>query len=247
MTDSGDVDLHLPLFDDAKGSKVGRLLGSGAAASQGGCVGAVCYNFETGSRGGGGWRRIDTVKSGCPWSKSFNLCQTGGPKSLQICRRRRRRRRERSDRVEHTKKKKSDTARGRKSQKQEKKETLRSTPAHHPSPPPSAFARAASATLAPIRKRKEKKSDLIRSTKTPLFAVVPASQHVLRPHSGRQNARTPIMSFLNPGGSTGVPRLADGSGLLSRSRSLSCVTTRGGGAQERAREDMTGDCRVGAS
>lgn len=192
VTDSGDVDLHLPLFDDAKGS---RSAGFSDQAPPPARVGAVCYNFETGSRGGGGgWRRIDTVKSGCPWSKSFNLCQTDGPKSLQICRRRRRRRRERSDRVEHTKKKKSDTARGRKSQKQGKKETLRSTPA----PPPSAFARAASATLAPIRKRREKKSDLIRSTKTPLFAVVPASQHVLRPHSGRQNARTPIMSFLNP-------------------------------------------------
>lgn len=51
MTDSGDVDSHLPLFDDAKGSSVGRLLGSGAAASQPGWV-AACYNFETGSRGG---------------------------------------------------------------------------------------------------------------------------------------------------------------------------------------------------
>lgn len=49
--DSGDVDSHLPLFDDAKGSSVGRLLGSGAAASQPGWV-AACYNFETGSRGG---------------------------------------------------------------------------------------------------------------------------------------------------------------------------------------------------
>lgn len=158
MTDSGDVDLHLPLFDDAKGSKVGRLLGSGAAASQGGCVGAVCYNFETGSRGGGGWRRIDTVKSGCPWSKSFNLCQTGGPKSLQICRRRRRRRRERSDRVEHTKKKKSDTARGRKSQKQEKKKRCDRLPL----PPPVGFCQGSQRNASPHSKTKREK---VRSDK----------------------------------------------------------------------------------
>lgn len=179
MTDSGDVDLHLPLFDDAK---VTRSAGFSDQAPPPARVGEwVRYvtilrlDRAGGGEDGGALTRSSPDALGANLLISVRQTDQKASRSVVVV--------VVDDAndliVLNTQKRNSQTQRaGGKVKSRKKKKRCDRLPL----PPPSAFARAASATLAPIRKRKEKKSDLIRSTKTPLFAVVPASQHVLRPH-----------------------------------------------------------------